>query len=61
MLIFIYCMLGEFSMWLISLAWADKIRTIGILGAGAGGIVLVIWLFVPGIGGRKKQDRMSPR
>ena len=55
MLMFIYFMLGSFSMWLISLDWADKIRTIGILGAGTGGIVLAIWLVVPGISTRKKK------
>ncbi len=57
MLIFIYFMLGSFSMWLISLDWADKVRTIGVLGAGAGGLVLLVWLLAPAIGGRKQPAR----
>ena len=47
LLIFIYFMLGAFSMWLISLDWTDKIRTIGILGTASGGIILSIWLLLP--------------
>ena len=47
LLIFIYSMLGAFSMWLISLDWTDKIRTIGILGTASGGIILGIWLLLP--------------
>ena len=47
LLIFIYFMLGVFSMWLISLEWTDKIRTIGILGTASGGIILSIWLLLP--------------
>jgi DHA1 family bicyclomycin/chloramphenicol resistance-like MFS transporter len=46
LLIFIYFLLGAFAMWLISLDWTDKIRTIGILGAGAGGTLLCLWLLV---------------
>jgi DHA1 family bicyclomycin/chloramphenicol resistance-like MFS transporter len=47
LLIFIYFMLGAFSMWLISLEWTDKIRTIGLLGTVCGGILLGIWLVLP--------------
>ena len=47
LLIFIYFMLGAFSMWLISLDWADKIRIIGLLGIACGGIILGIWLLLP--------------
>jgi len=47
LLVFIYFMLGAFAMWLISLEWLDKIRIIGILGAGAGGILLGVWLLLP--------------
>jgi DHA1 family bicyclomycin/chloramphenicol resistance-like MFS transporter len=43
MLIFIYFMLGAFSMWLISLDWLDKIFIIGILGTGSGGAMLAAW------------------
>jgi len=47
LLVFIYFMLGAFSMWLVSLSWNDKIRLIGILGAGAGGTLLLLWLSLP--------------
>ena len=47
LLIFIYFMLGAFSMWLISLDWADKIRFIGLMGTAVGGIVMCIWLALP--------------
>lgn len=47
LLIFIYFMLGAFAMWLISLDWSDKIHTIGVLGTGAGGIILCIWILLP--------------
>ena len=47
LLVFIYFMLGAFSMWLISLDWLDKVSIIGILGTGAGGIMLSIWLLLP--------------
>ena len=44
LMIFIYFMLGAFAMWLISLDWPDKIRTIGVLGMGSGGAILFLWL-----------------
>jgi len=44
LLIFIYFMLGAFSMWLIALDWTDKIRIIGLLGTVCGGVTLGIWL-----------------
>ena len=53
LLVFIYFMLGAFSMWLISLDWLDKIYMIGILGTGAGGIMLGVWLLLPLIDRRK--------
>jgi MFS transporter, DHA1 family, multidrug resistance protein len=37
---------GAFSMWFIALDWSDKIRMIGILGAGSGGLVLGLWLML---------------
>jgi DHA1 family bicyclomycin/chloramphenicol resistance-like MFS transporter len=52
LLIFIYFMLGAFAMWLISLDWVDKVRTIGILGATVGAVLLGIWLFLPRMAGR---------
>ena len=52
LLIFIYFMLGAFSMWLIALDWTDKIRTIGLLGTATGGIILGIWLLLPKITGK---------
>jgi DHA1 family bicyclomycin/chloramphenicol resistance-like MFS transporter len=45
-------MLGAFAMWLISLDWVDKVRTIGILGATVGAVLLGIWLFLPRMAGR---------
>ncbi len=54
LLIFIYFMLGAFSMWLISLDWPDKIFVIGFLGAASGGIMLAVWLALPVSG---KQSR----
>jgi DHA1 family bicyclomycin/chloramphenicol resistance-like MFS transporter len=54
LLIFIYFMLGAFAMWLISLDWADKIRTIGVLGAVCGGVILGIWIILPQIKARKR-------
>ena len=53
LLVFIYFMLGAFSMWLISLDRLDKIYMIGILGTGAGGIMLGVWLLLPLIDRRK--------
>lgn len=46
-LTFCYFMVGAFSMWLIALDWGDKIGTIGILGAGSGGLALLLWLMLP--------------
>ena len=46
LLIFIYFMMGAFAMWLIALEWTDKIHIIGVLGTGAGGIILCLWLLV---------------
>ena len=47
LLTFCYFMVGAFSMWLIALDWSDKIGTIGMLGAGSGGLVLGLWLMLP--------------
>lgn len=47
LLIFIFFMMGAFSMWLISLDWSDKIRLIGWLGTGAGALMLAVWLALP--------------
>ncbi len=44
LLVFIYFMLGAFSMWLISLDWPDKIGIIGLMAAANGGGVLLVWL-----------------
>ena len=54
LLIFIYFMLGAFAMWLISLDWADKIRTIGMLGTVCGGVILGIWILLPQVKARKR-------
>ena len=47
LLTFCCFMVGAFSMWLIALDWSDKIGTIGMLGAGSGGLVLGLWLMLP--------------
>ena len=44
LLIFIYFLLGAFAMWFIALDWADKVRTIGLLGTISGGAMLALWL-----------------
>ena len=49
-LTFSYFMVGAFSMWLIALDWSDKIGTIGMLGAGSGGLVLGLWLTASEVG-----------
>ena len=46
LLIFIYFMMGAFSMWLISLDWTNKIHLIGVLGMVVGCSLLGIWLMV---------------
>lgn len=60
LLIFIYFMLGAFAMWLISLDWTDKIFTIGILGAGAGGTMLCLWLLMASRAAAKKEAALCP-
>jgi DHA1 family bicyclomycin/chloramphenicol resistance-like MFS transporter len=47
LLVFIYFMLGAFTMWLISFNWSDKVRLIGIMGAAMGGLLLILWLCLP--------------
>jgi DHA1 family bicyclomycin/chloramphenicol resistance-like MFS transporter len=44
LLIFIYFVLGAFSMWLIALDWTNKIQVIGLLAAVCGGVILSTWL-----------------
>jgi MFS transporter, DHA1 family, multidrug resistance protein len=61
LLIFIYFMLGAFSMWLIALDWTDKISTIGVLGTAAGGTMLGIWLLLPKIVAEKSADRKKQK
>lgn len=43
LLVFIFFILGSFSMWLISLDWSDKIQVIGTLALTAGGLMLLFW------------------
>lgn len=43
LLVFIFFLLGAFSMWLISLDWNDKIRVIAILATGVGAVMLSLW------------------
>lgn len=47
-------MVGAFSMWLIALDWSDKIGTIGMLGAGSGGLALGLWLMLPKLAAPKR-------
>jgi len=47
LLVFVYFMLGAFAMWLISLDWSDKVGVIGTLAAGAGALLLGLWLCLP--------------
>jgi DHA1 family bicyclomycin/chloramphenicol resistance-like MFS transporter len=46
LLVFIFFMLGTFSMWLISLDWNDKIEVIAILATTVGAIMLSLWLLL---------------
>lgn len=43
LLVFILFMLGALSMWIISLAWVDKVQVIGIMATSAGVIMLSLW------------------
>lgn len=43
-MILIYFMVGAFSMWMISLNWADKVQVISLLAIFSGGVVLSLWL-----------------
>lgn len=47
LLVFIFFMIGTFSMWFISLDWENKANIIGILGFLIGGFLLVTWIFLP--------------
>ena len=47
MLVFLFFLVGAFSMWLISLDWHDKVGVIGMLASGVGGLILVTWLLLP--------------
>lgn len=61
LLVFLYFMLGAFSMWLISLDWPNKIRTIGTLATINGGGVLLVWVgILRGKRGRKTVGAPEP-
>ncbi len=45
-MIFVYFMIGAFSMWFISLEWTNKIDVISMLALFSGGIVLTTWLLI---------------
>ena len=57
-MIFIYFMIGAFSMWLISLGWTDKIHVISLLALFSGGIVFTMWLFLSRKFTSDKTERM---
>ncbi|WP_440951839.1 Bcr/CflA family efflux MFS transporter [Methanococcoides sp. FTZ1] len=44
LLIFTYFTMGAVGMWLISLDWADKINTLGLITLGCGSLILISWL-----------------
>ncbi|MDD9300963.1 MAG: multidrug effflux MFS transporter [Desulfobacter sp.] len=44
LMVFIYFILGAFSMWLISLDWTDKVFFIGGMGMVCGGSLTGLWL-----------------
>lgn len=46
LLVFIFFMLGTFSMWLISLNWSDKINVIAILATVVGSVMLGLWVLL---------------
>ncbi|MDY0189204.1 MAG: multidrug effflux MFS transporter [Desulfuromonas sp.] len=43
LLVFIFFLLGSFSMWLISLDWADKVFVVGLLATIVGSLMLLFW------------------
>lgn len=57
LLVFIFFMLGAFSMWLISLEWANKIQVIGTLAATVGSIMLFFWVFLAKENHNRHSDR----
>lgn len=46
LLVFIFFILGAFSMWLISFDWRDKVQVIGLLATAVGVIMLGLWSFL---------------
>lgn len=48
-MIFSYFMFGAVSMWMISLDWENKIKTIGFVAVAAGVIMLTMWVTLQGI------------
>lgn len=43
LMVFFYFMVGALAMWLFSLDWQDKIRTLGWMGVAAVGCTLALW------------------
>jgi DHA1 family bicyclomycin/chloramphenicol resistance-like MFS transporter len=43
MMVFLYFITGAVAMWLISLAWVDKIAVLGWLGVGGAAITICGW------------------
>ena len=48
MMVFCYFITGALAMWLISLAWADKIATLGWLGVGGATVTIFGWFAARG-------------
>ncbi|AKB85257.1 multidrug effflux MFS transporter [Methanococcoides methylutens] len=54
LLIFTYFTMGAVGMWLISLEWADKINTLGLIAFGCGSLILMAWLIL------QKKECLAP-
>ncbi|WP_027358254.1 multidrug effflux MFS transporter [Desulforegula conservatrix] len=53
-MIFSYFIFGAISMWMISLDWENKIRTIGVVSLVAGCLMLGMWITLQRISANKK-------
>ncbi len=51
LMVFVYFMVGAFSMWFISLNWINPIHVIGTLAICSGGAVLALWVLLPCLAG----------
>ena len=49
LMVFVYFMVGAFSMWFISLHWTNPIHVIGTLAICSGSAVLALWTLLPSL------------